>query len=57
MHGVTAGELARLFSAERNMKADLMVIEVVGWKRSMWYDETLLTWVSPSPDPRNEDRS
>ena len=53
VHGMTVGELARLFNAERKLNAELVVIEMIGWKRSMWYDETLLPWVHPSPNMRS----
>ncbi len=53
VHGMTIGELARLFNAERKIGADLHVVELVGWKRSMWFDETGLTWVNPSPNMRS----
>ena len=48
-HGLTVGELARLFNAERALGADLTVVETTGWRRSMWFDETGLPWVPPSP--------
>jgi len=53
VHGMTVGELARMFNAERSINADLHVIRMEGWRRSMWLDETLLTWVSPSPNMRS----
>jgi len=52
-HGMTVGELAKLFNAERNIGADLMVVPVKGWRRDMWFDETGMPWVSPSPNMRN----
>jgi uncharacterized protein YbbC (DUF1343 family) len=48
-HGLTVGELARLFNDQRGLGADLTVIEMEGWQRSMWFDETGLPWVPPSP--------
>ena len=50
-HAMTIGELAQLFN-ERfcTKKARLTVIPMIGWKRSMWYDQTSLPWVSPSPN-------
>jgi len=53
VHGMTVGELARLFNVERKINADLQVIEMEGWHRSMWYDETGLLWVNPSPNMRS----
>ncbi|MDB6033719.1 MAG: hypothetical protein JWM16_4057 [Verrucomicrobiales bacterium] len=52
-HGMTVGELARMYNAERQLKADLMVIPVQGWWRSMWFDETGLPWINPSPNMRS----
>jgi len=53
VHGMTVGELARLFNAERKLNVDLEVIRLEGWRRSMWYDETGLLWVNPSPNMRS----
>jgi uncharacterized protein YbbC (DUF1343 family) len=52
-HGLTLGELARLFNAERGIEANLEVVSVRGWRRSSWFDETGLSWVNPSPNMRN----
>ncbi|HEY8413885.1 MAG TPA: exo-beta-N-acetylmuramidase NamZ domain-containing protein [Pyrinomonadaceae bacterium] len=52
-HGLTIGELAQLFNRQRNIGADLRVIKMEGWRRSMWFDETNLTWVNPSPNMRS----
>lgn len=49
-HGMTLGELARLFNAEFGWSCELEVIPMKGWKRSMWFDETGLPWVMPSPN-------
>jgi uncharacterized protein YbbC (DUF1343 family) len=49
-HGLTAGELAALFKAERSLDVDLHVVELEGWRRAMLYDETGLPWVPPSPN-------
>jgi uncharacterized protein YbbC (DUF1343 family) len=51
-HGMTAGELARLFNRDFGIGADLTVIEVEGWRRGDWWDETALPWVNPSPNIR-----
>jgi uncharacterized protein YbbC (DUF1343 family) len=48
-HGTTVGELARWFNAEFALDADLTVIPMAGWRRSMWFDETGLPWVPTSP--------
>jgi uncharacterized protein YbbC (DUF1343 family) len=50
-HGMTAGELARLFNDKfLARKARLTVIPMEGWKREMWFDETGLPWIIPSPN-------
>jgi len=54
VHGMTVGELARLINAQgwlaQGVKADLQVIPLQGWERSMWYDQTGLPFVKPSPN-------
>jgi len=52
-HGLTMGELAQLFNKQKNIGADLRVIKMDGWDRSMWFDETNLTWINPSPNMRS----
>ncbi|HEX8847156.1 MAG TPA: exo-beta-N-acetylmuramidase NamZ domain-containing protein [Pyrinomonadaceae bacterium] len=52
-HGMTVGELARLFNEERKINCDLRVIKMENWRRGMWYDATNLTWVNPSPNMRS----
>ena len=52
-HGMTLGELARLFNGENKIGADLTVVEVKNWKRDQWFDSTGLPWVNPSPNMRN----
>jgi uncharacterized protein YbbC (DUF1343 family) len=52
-HGMTVGELATLFNAERNLKVDLDVVRVTGWRRGDFYDRTGLTWRNPSPNMRH----
>jgi uncharacterized protein YbbC (DUF1343 family) len=49
-HGMTIGELARFFNDGCGIGADLTVIPLEGWKRSMHFDETGLPWVMPSPN-------
>lgn len=53
VHGMTVGELAKMFNTEHGIKCDLAVVPCEGWKREMWFDETNLTWVNPSPNMRN----
>lgn len=50
-HGMTIGELALLFNDSFfKKKVTLKVIPMKSWKRDMWYDETLMPWVIPSPN-------
>lgn len=49
-HGLTMGELARFYNDVLDLHADLHVIPMVGWHRSMWFDQTGLPWVKPSPN-------
>ncbi|MBI4540255.1 MAG: DUF1343 domain-containing protein [Gemmatimonadetes bacterium] len=49
-HGMTAGELARLFNDEFRIDAELYVVPAAGWKRGQWLDQTGLPWVPPSPN-------
>ncbi|HUF18975.1 MAG TPA: DUF1343 domain-containing protein [Thermoanaerobaculia bacterium] len=49
-HGMTAGELARYFNASFNLNCDLTIIPMRGWRRSMWWGDTDLPWVIPSPN-------
>ena len=48
-HGMTMGELARFYNAELGIGARLHVVPAAGWRRAMWYDETGLPWIKPSP--------
>jgi uncharacterized protein YbbC (DUF1343 family) len=48
-HGMTMGELARYLNAEYHLDAPLTVVEMQGWQRNMWFDQTGLPWVIPSP--------
>ncbi|MEW6068318.1 MAG: DUF1343 domain-containing protein [Nitrospirota bacterium] len=49
-HGMTIGEIANYLKNEFYPSLDLYVIPMQGWKRKMWFDETLLLWVMPSPN-------
>ncbi len=53
-HGMTMGELARLFNGERNINARLQVVPLEGWMRGDWYDSTGLEWINPSPNLRSQ---
>ena len=48
-HGMTLGELARYMNEEYALHVALRVIEMQGWQREMWFDETRLPWVPTSP--------
>jgi uncharacterized protein YbbC (DUF1343 family)/CubicO group peptidase (beta-lactamase class C family) len=52
-HGMTMGELARLFNEQRKMGCDLRVVKMENWRRGMWLDATGQTWVNPSPNMRS----
>src|SRR4051794_25016923 len=49
-HAMTIGELARLFNEEFGIGAELEVVPMEGWRREMYFDETKLPWVMPSPN-------
>jgi uncharacterized protein YbbC (DUF1343 family) len=49
-HAMTMGEMARYYNEELSIGADLHVIPAKGWRRAMWYDQTGLPWVKPSPN-------
>jgi uncharacterized protein YbbC (DUF1343 family) len=51
--GMTLGELAKMFNAERGLKAKLTVVPMEGWQRGDWFDSTGLAWVNPSPNLRS----
>ena len=52
-HGMTLGEMAKLFNAENKIGAALTVVEMKYWNRDDWFDDTGLMWVNPSPNMRN----
>ncbi len=52
-HGMTIGELARLFNGEFGIGCNLTVIPMQGWQRALYYDETALPWSNPSPNMRS----
>jgi uncharacterized protein YbbC (DUF1343 family) len=49
-HGMTIGELARLFNEHFGIGAQLEVVKMEGWRRQTYFDETQLPWVMPSPN-------
>lgn len=52
-YGMTIGELGQWFNAELGVGADLSVVRMDGWQRGMWFDQTGLEWVNPSPNIRS----
>jgi uncharacterized protein YbbC (DUF1343 family) len=56
-HGMTVGELARLFNEENKLGGNLRVVRMEGWKREYWFDDTGLPWINPSPNIRNLDEA
>ncbi|HEV7574197.1 MAG TPA: exo-beta-N-acetylmuramidase NamZ domain-containing protein [Thermoanaerobaculia bacterium] len=52
-HGMTVGELARMFNEERHIGADLTVIPLTRWRRELWMDEAGLPWINTSPNMRS----
>ena len=52
-HGMTAGELARMFNTELSLNAQLEVVAMKGWQRGDWFDSTGALWVNPSPNLRS----
>ncbi|MGK0188196.1 MAG: hypothetical protein ACI9R3_003988 [Verrucomicrobiales bacterium] len=53
-HGMTTGELAKMFNAERlDGKLELHIVQVKNWNRAQFHDETGLPWINPSPNMRS----
>src|SRR5918992_1758912 len=52
-YGLTAGELLRYLVRTGQGRADVTVIPMDGWRQSMWWDETGVPWVNPSPNMRS----
>lgn len=52
-HGMTVGELALLFNDRSKYNCSLTVVQMEGWKRNNYFDETNLQWISPSPNTTN----
>lgn len=52
-HGMTSGELARLFNGERSIGAKLTVVPMEAWMRGDWFDSTGRMWINPSPNMRS----
>ncbi|WP_419947834.1 exo-beta-N-acetylmuramidase NamZ domain-containing protein [Candidatus Palauibacter sp.] len=49
-HGLTSGELARLYQGEFGVEVQLHVVPVAGWSAERWFDDTELPWIAPSPN-------
>jgi uncharacterized protein YbbC (DUF1343 family) len=49
-HGMTVGEICRFFNTEFHLGCDLTIVPMTGWKRSMYWQDTGLAWVPPSPN-------
>jgi uncharacterized protein YbbC (DUF1343 family)/CubicO group peptidase (beta-lactamase class C family) len=52
-HGMTMGELAKMFNAENQIGANLTVVPMQDWQRGDWFDSTNLAWINPSPNMRS----
>jgi uncharacterized protein YbbC (DUF1343 family) len=52
-HGMTMGELAKLFNGENHIGADLTVVPMKDWQRGDWFDASDLPWINPSPNMRS----
>lgn len=52
-HGMTVGELARMFNEECELGVDLTIVPCEGWSRAQWFDQTGLPWINPSPNMRS----
>lgn len=48
--GMTIGEMAKMFNSHWNIGCDLEIVEMTGWRREMWFEETGLPWILPSPN-------
>lgn len=51
--GMTLGEMAQMFNAEKKIGCDLHIVPMKNWRRSMWFNDTGLPWVNPSPNLRS----
>jgi len=54
-YGMTPGELLRFLVGEKRITADIRVVPMSGYRRDMWYDQTGLKWVNPSPNIKDLD--
>ena len=51
--GMTLGEMAQMFNAEEKIGCDLHIVRMERWRRQMWFSDTRLSWVNPSPNLRS----
>ena len=49
-HGLTLGEFARYVEEEKHLHADVVVVPMAGYQRGLWFDQTGVPWVNPSPN-------
>jgi len=54
-HGMTLGELALLYNDEQALNLDLTIVPAEGWKRNVYFEETQIPWVNPSPNMKTVD--
>jgi uncharacterized protein YbbC (DUF1343 family) len=54
-YGLTAGELLRYLVGSGQVRADVTVIPLRNWRQSMWWEDTEIPWVNPSPNMRSVD--
>jgi uncharacterized protein YbbC (DUF1343 family) len=54
-YGFTSGELLKYLAETGQVNAQVTVVPMKGWRRSMWYEETGIPWVNPSPNLRDMD--
>jgi uncharacterized protein YbbC (DUF1343 family) len=51
--GMTLGEMAKMFNVQKKIGCDLHVVRLQNWQRRMWFSDTGLPWVNPSPNLRS----
>ena len=56
-HGMTVGELTRMFRADEGLEVEFEIVRCAGWRRSDWFDRTGLRWIDPSPNIRSLDQA
>lgn len=54
-YGLTPGEMLRYLVGSGKLKADIAVVPMKGYRRDMWYSETDLPWINPSPNIRDQE--